>query len=222
MIRRTLEPPSPVRYFTGKGGKVKYKLIESKKATREVVIMAKATKTKKTEESTEIEDTELDELAALEDLDDLETDDDEDEDEDTDDEDEDEDEDEDDAPKKSKGKKGKGKTKTKAKAKVEKDYVGSAEVAEHFGVDARTLRMVFRKHNITKDPDSNQYRWDSLTDPTVKKIGKLIKAGAADDIKKESLDKLKTQQEAKKAAKAKEKGKKGKKGKKTKKSDDDE
>jgi hypothetical protein len=220
VIRRTLEPPPPYRHFTGKGGLLKYKLITSNQATREVIIMAKAAKSKN-KKSDEIEDTELDELAALEDLDDLETDDeDEDEDEVEDEDDDDEEEDEDDAPKK--GKKGaKGKTK-KTKKVVEKDYVGSAEVAEHFGVDARTLRMVFRKHEIPKDADSGQYRWKSFNDPTVKKIGKLLKAGAADEIKKESLDKLKTQQAAKKDAKkaAKKGGKKS--GKKSKKSDDDE
>lgn len=181
--------------------------------------MAKAAKkTDKNKKSDEIEDSELDELAALEDLDDLDADADEDEDEDTD---TDEDEDEDEAPKKSKGKGGKkGAAKTKTKKVVEKDYVGSAEVADHFNVDARTLRMVFRKHGIEKDPDSNQYRWPNFKDKTVVKIGKLLKEGAAEDIKKESLEKLKTTQAEKKAAKKG--GKKDKAGKKSKKGKSDE
>lgn len=225
VVRRTLQPPPQTRLFTGKGGLQKYTLTHTRRATREVIIMAKAAKKTKPE-TEEIDDDELDELAALEGLDDLDEDEDEDEDDtDTDEDDEDDDDDEDEAPKK-KGKSSKSKS-TKPKKVVEKDYVGSAEVAEHFGVDTRTLRMVFRKHEIQKDPDSNQYRWKSLNDPVVKKIGKLLKAGAADDIKKESLEKLKTQQAEKKAAAkaAKESGK-GKKGKKNKKKviedDDDE
>lgn len=188
--------------------------------------MARATKKKTKVE--DIEDTELDELEGLEDLDELEdlddldadVEEDEDEDEDLeDDEDEDEDEDDDDdddeedeepapAPKRRGRPAGKtsASTKSKAPAKktkkaVEKDFVSSSDVAEHLGVDTRTLRMVLRKHNIEKDPDSSRYQWSSLNHPTVKKIAKLIKSGEATNIRKEQLDKLKTVQAEKRAAK---------------------
>lgn len=206
-IRRSLTPPPKVRNFQGAGqGLRRYKLITFKKSTREVCIVARSTKTKKNPKSAEIEDDELDELAALEDLDDLEDEDDtddededveEDEDEDDDDLDED-DEDEDEAPPpKKKGGTAKQKANlkkaqaAKKKKAAEREGVGSAEVAEHFGVDARTLRMVFRKHGIEKDEDSNQYRWPSFDHPEVKKIGKLLKGGAAKEVKAEGLAKLK-------------------------------
>jgi hypothetical protein len=163
--------------------------------------MAKATKKKS--QVDEITDDELEELEGLEELEDE----DEDEDEteavepDDDEEDDEDDEDEEPAPKK-KSKKGKAKTKRPSRASQD-GLVGTQEVAAHCGIDGRTLRMVLRKHKIQKDEDTGRYQWDSLKDPEVKKIKKLVDAGEAKAVKQEGLDKLKARNEAKKDAKAK-------------------
>jgi hypothetical protein len=140
-------------------------------------------------------------------------------DEDEDDEDED-DEDEEPAPKKSKKKQ-----KTRQSQAAKNGKVGTAEVAEFCGIDARTLRMVLREKSIPKDEESGRYEWPSLKSKEVVKIKKLVDGGAADKIKKASLDKLKAKKEAEKAekdAKAKTSKKKGKKKKKAVVEDDDE
>lgn len=228
VIRRSITPPAKVRHFQGAGTALKrYKLVQFKQATREVCIVAKSTKTKKNAKSKEIEDTELEELEALEDLDDLDDEDEdeedeededveEDEDEDDDDLDEDDDEEEESAPKTKK--KSKATTAQKANLKKaqaakkkkaeEREGVGSAEVAEHFGTDARTLRMVLRKHKVPKDEESGQYRWSSFNHPTVKKIGKWIKDGEDKAVKTEGFEKLKAKKAAEKKSSSKKSGKK--------------
>lgn len=116
-----------------------------------------------------------------------------------------------------KDKKNKKKT-TRAKANGK---VGTQEIAAEAGCDARTLRMVLRKHEVEKDPESNRYEWDSMENSTVKKILKWIKEGEAKAVKKEGLDKLKKKKEEEKEAEGK-KGKKGKKKSKKKKEEDDD
>lgn len=208
---KSVQRPPKVRSFRVAGGKRRFKLVTLKTTLREVIIVAKGTKTRKKAVEEDVEE--------IESLEDLEDDDVEDEDEPEaveDDEDEDEDEP---APKSKKGKaKAAAAKTTRAKSN---GRVGSAEIAEAAGVDARTLRMVLRKHSVEKDEESGRYEWDSLKDPEVKKILKWIKAGEADDIKKESLDRLKAKKAADKA-KAEKKSGKGKKGKKAKKVVEDE
>lgn len=137
-------------------------------------------------------------------------------------------------------KSGKGSKKASGKGKSEESKpsrshttdgkVGTREIAEAAGLEGtsgtRALRMVLRKHSVDKDPETGRYEWDSLKDPTVKKILKWIAEGEAEAVKKEGLDRLKAQQqekrEAKKTKKEGKKDKSGKKGKKSKKSDDDE
>jgi hypothetical protein len=82
------------------------------------------------------------------------------------------------------------------------------------------------RRSIPKDEESGRYEWSSLNSKEVKRIKKLVDGGAADKIKKASLDKLKAKKEAEKAdkdakAKTSKKGKKGKK-KKVAVEDDDE
>jgi hypothetical protein len=199
-------------FRTGHGRK-KFKAVHTITHTKECIIVAKAAKKDK-----EVKD---EELAALEDAD--------------------ADEDVEDAdvveekPKKSgKGSKkasgkGKGGESKPSRSRTTDGKVGTREIAEAAGLEGtsgtRTLRMVLRKHAVEKDPETGRYEWDSLKDPTVKKILKWIAEGEAETVKQEGLDRLKAQQqekrEAKKAKKAK-KDKSGKKSKKSKKSDDDE
>jgi hypothetical protein len=171
-------------------------------------------------------DEELEDIEGLEELEeavDEDTDDESDDDESTDDEDEsDEDEsDEDDdgeeveTPKSKKKDKKKKEKKPKQSRAAKEGKIGTAEIAAKAGCDARTLRIVLRKHEIAKDEESGRYEWASFEDKTVKKIMKLLADGAADDAKKESFDKLKE-----KAGKKEKKGKKDKKSKKKKKDED--
>lgn len=156
-----------------------------------------------------------DELEEIEGLEDIEIEDDEDleiedEDEVEDDEEEPEDEDEDEEPEPApKAKKRAKKPVAKVKAR-EDGTVGTTEVAAHFNVDSRTLRMVLRKHSIPKSADSGRYEWDGLEDKTVVRIGKLIAKGEAKAVKQESLQKLKDKKEAERAVAAKSKAKKSK------------
>lgn len=98
-------------------------------------------------------------------------------------------------PKKKRGGAAPGESRAAANGKV-----GSAEIAAAGGTDARTLRMVLRKHQIEKNPETNRYEWDSMKDPTVKKILKLLKDGEADNVKQEGLQRLKDSKAAKDAA----------------------
>jgi len=213
-VKQLSKPTTKTRKFKVAGGLRNYKLIRLTSQTKEVIIVARAAKKK--QNTKDLEDDDLEELEALEELDDLEDEEDEDdedvdsdeeddEDEDEEDEDEDEDDEEEDdeddeeedeepAPKKSK-------KKTPAKSRAREDgRVGSQEVAEHFNTDARTLRMVLRKHKIAKNPDSGRYDWSSLNHPEVKKIGRLIKGGAAKEAKAEGLERVKKTAKKKRSA----------------------
>lgn len=231
IVRTINKPPPPEREFRLASSDPKpFKRTRLTKSTRKAIIIMATGKTKDKKGSTKkgktrekpVEDETLEELTDLEDVEELAEDEDEettdtstDDSEDTDDDDDDEEVEKPKSKKDKKGKKKKGKT-SRAKANGK---VGSQEVAEAGGVDARTLRMVLRKHSIEKDEESNRYEWDSLEHPTVKKILKLIKEGAAKDVKKEGLDKLKAKKAAEKGEK---KGKKGKKDKKKKKEEDND
>ncbi len=236
---KTLDVPPETRKFKVQGGIRKFKRVKCKQTKVEVILVAKSTKKGKGKQA-EVTDDELDELETVDDLeeelDDLEDDDEEDEDEDDDDEDEEDDEDEDDDDEdededdedddededdeEEEAPKSKKKSKQRQSRAAANGRVGTAEVAEHCGVDARTLRMVLRKHKIEKDEESGRYEWKSLNHPTVKKVKKLIDKGEADNIKQESLQKLKDKKAAEKDAKAKTDKKGKKKGKKSK--DEDE
>jgi hypothetical protein len=246
---KSLSFPPEERMFKVAGGLRKFRRIKYKQTLQEVIIVARSTKAKpkaaakgssrrKKQEEVVVTDDEIDELESVdeleddEDLDDDEDVDEEDEDEEEEDEDEDEpddeedededDEDEDDEEDEAPPKRAKKPRQTRAAAE---GMIGSNEIAERAGVDARTLRMVLRKHSVAKDPETRRYQWKSWNDKTVKNILKWLKAGEADEIKKESLDKLKETQAAKKAAKAKAAKKTGSSKKKAKKrpvEDDDE
>jgi hypothetical protein len=219
-VKSVTKPPKE-REFMVHGGKKKFKRIKYKPYMQEVLIVARATKTpaknkraskKKEVEVTDDEIDELDSVDELEDeleeqevegdeLDEDEEDEDEDEDEpededeDEDEEDEDEDDEEDEEPPKRAAKK------PRQSRAASDGMIGTNEIATKAGIDGRTLRMVLRKHNVKKDPETRRYQWKSWNDKTVKKILAWCKAGEADDIKKESLAKLKDSQEKKRAAK---------------------
>lgn len=200
---RTVHNPQGVAQTMGK----KDTATAEKRSTR---AKAKSRKNKDEVEGTEDDDSVDEELAQLEQLADSETDEVEDVDPDT-------DEDED-TPKK--GKKGNKAPRQSRAAKEGK--VGTREIAEAGDTDARTLRMVLRKHGPTgtgevdKDPETGRWEWDSLDHRDVKKILGWLKRGEAKDVKNESLQKLKDQK-AKEKAEGGKKGKKDKKGKKNKK-----
>lgn len=231
VVVKSITKPPKERVFKVQGGNRKFRRIKYKQQLQEVLIVARATKTpakksgssrRKKQEDVEVTDDEIDELESVdeleedeeleeedEDLDeDEEEEDDEDEDEpeDEDEDDEDEDEDEDDEEDEEPPKRSKKPRQSRAAAD---GMVGTNEIAKKAGVDSRTLRMVLRKHKVKKDPETRRYQWKSFNDPTVKKILKWLKAGEAEDIKKESLAKLKEGQEKKRAAKksAEKKGK---------------
>jgi len=211
IVIRALTPQPKIRVFRSAGGNRKFKRVEYTQQKKEVLIVAKSRKTaSKTED---VVDQDLDELDELEDLEDLEEEleeeeedeeepEDEEEEEDDDledeedddfedeDEDEDEEEEEEEAPRRRSRKPAAKKSKV-SRSKSTDGKVGTQEVADHFGTDARTLRMVLRKNNIPKNADTARYEWSSLKHPQVIKIGKLIKSGAAERVKKESLDNLK-------------------------------
>jgi len=227
IVVRSITKPPPVRKFKVAGGIRNFYLIKSKKHLQEVLIVARTTKKpakkapakkrgasrRKKQEDVEVTDDEIDELESVDELDededDLEEDEDEDleeedEDEEEDDEDEPEDEDEDDEedededdeedeepPKRSR--------KPRQSRAAADGKVGTNEIAQKAGVDSRTLRMVLRKHKVKKDSETRRYQWSSFKHPTVVKILKWLEDGEADDVKTESLDKLKKTQEAKRA-----------------------
>jgi hypothetical protein len=62
-----------------------------------------------------------------------------------------------------------GKSRAAANGKI-----GTAEIAAKGNTDARTLRMVLRKLQVQKSPESNRYEWDDWNDKTVKKILKEL------------------------------------------------
>lgn len=229
MVKSITEPPE-TRKFKVPGGLRTFTRVRYKRHLQEVLIVARATKKpapkKKGRKNVEVTDDEIDELESVDELeededledDDLDEDDeDTDEDEEDDDEDEDEpddededveeddDEDDDEEDEEEPPKRSKKPRKSRAAAEGK---IGTNEIAEKAGVDSRTLRMVLRKHKVKKDVETKRYQWDSWKNPTVKKILQWLKDGEAEEIKQESLSKLKETQEAKRAA-AKKKPKKG-------------
>lgn len=182
--------------------------------------MARATKAKPknkraAKKAAVVTDDEIDELESVDELEDedledeeLEEEDEDEEDEDEDEEDEDEpddedeDEEEDDEDDEEEEEPPKKSRKPRQSRAAADGKIGTNEIAEKAGVDSRTLRMVLRKHKVPKDPETRRYQWDSWNNKTVKKILAWLKAGEAEDIKKESLDKLKETQEAKRATKS--------------------
>lgn len=210
-VKSLAEPPRLKTLRTSKGP-LPFKLVSFKPTTREVIIVARTKNRKKPVEE------EIEELEALEELEELDDEDEEEiedveeveDDEDEPDDEDDEDEDEDAPPPKRSSKKSKtasssssakkSRTKPAQSRASANGKVGTQEVAEHFGVDGRTLRMVLRKHEVAKDPDSGRYEWSSLTNREVVRIGKLIKGGAAKEVKTEQLDKIKNRKSTKTAA----------------------
>jgi hypothetical protein len=197
---RSITKPKQVRYFQTPQGLKKYKAAHTSTTLREVIIVASTKNRKKPVDVDELE--ELEAIEELEELEDEDLEEDEDVEEEPEDEDDD-DEDEDDAPPKRRAKapakKATAKKPAKSRAK-ENGKVGTQELAAALDVDGRTLRIVLRKHNIEKDPESNRYEWDDMDDPVVKKIIKLIKSGEAKRAKQESLDALKAKKTAQRDA----------------------
>jgi hypothetical protein len=224
------EPPDKMKLKEA-GGIHIFRRVKTIKSLHEVIIVAKKSAKAATKKNTTVTDDELDELETVDDLDELEDEDVEDEDteddeEDEEDEDEDEpdDEDEDDeeeedeeepAPKSKK----KG-SKPRQSQAAKNGKIGTNEVADSVGIDARTLRMALRElrkedASFAPDPETGRYQWDSMKDPQVKKIQKAIKAGLHTELKKASLDRLKETKAAERAekdARAKTSTKKAKKG----------
>lgn len=160
-----------------------------------MIIVARSS-SKTTKKKADVVEGELDELEDLEDLEDLDDlDDEEPEDEVEDDEEEEDDEDEEDEVPVRKRRAAKA-TPVAAPVKQSRSRttdgkVGTQELANHLGIDGRSLRMLLRKKGIKVDPETGRYEWKSLNDPTVKKIIKAHKSGETDEIKRESLDALK-------------------------------
>jgi len=93
--------------------------------------------------------------------------------------------------------------KTKArKAKVEREGIGTKEVAEFLGIEPRQLRMFLRAREFQpKDNREGRYHWSSLEDPEVKRIVKEVQAGELEKLNKEKLASLKGRSEKKTTAK---------------------
>jgi hypothetical protein len=222
-VVKSITEPQQTRKFKVQGGLRTFTLIRYKQHLQEVLIVARAAKTKPknkraAKKAAVVTDDEIDELESVdeleeEELEDEELEDEEDEDEEEDDEEDEEDEDEDEPddededdeeeddeddeeeeepPKKSR--------KPRQSRAAADGMIGTNEIATKAGVDSRTLRMVLRKHKVKKDPETRRYQWKSWNDKTVKNILKWLKDGEAEDIKTESLNKLKKTQEEKRAA----------------------
>lgn len=230
VVVRSLQPQPKTRVFRVAGGESKFKRVEYTRTKKEVLIVARSRKT--ATKSKDIVDKDLEELEELEDLEDLEDEledeepedeeeedeEEEEEDEDLDDDledldedlEEDEDEEEEEAPKRRTRKPATARSKKRSRSNEVDGRIGTQEVADHFKVSSRDLRVLLRKQGIEKDADTQRYEWDSLEDPEVVRIGKLIRKGAIDKAKKESLDRLKEatakKKAAKKAAKAEDNG----------------
>lgn len=109
------------------------------------------------------------------------------------DDDEDEDDEEEEAPPKRRKKPASSKKSSgkQSRSRTTDGKVGTQELADHLGIEPRSLRMVLRRLKIEKDDETGRYEWSSLNHPAVKKIVKAVKSGAVQREKKESLDKLK-------------------------------
>jgi hypothetical protein len=220
VIRGLTRPPTK-RSFRTAAGLRKHRLVKLQSSQREVIIVASTKNRKKAVEQDELEEIEaLEELEDLEDLEDEEEledeveEDEEEEEEEPEDEVEDdeleedeEDEEEEEAPRpKARTRKGttaKAKTKTTRRSSSAKPgnsreaadgRVGTPEVAAHFNVDSRQLRVLLRRHDISPNADSGRYSWKSLNSPEVVKIGKLIKSGAHKEAQREAIDTMRKRQ----------------------------
>jgi hypothetical protein len=133
-------------------------------------------------------DDDLDDLDELEEEDEEETMEAEEEDEEEEDE-----EDPDEAPKtRRKSKKSRTKKTTAKKTKTVKEGVGTAELAEAAGVEARQLRAYLRSSGTQPREDRDgRYWWPSLNDKGAQKIIKEVRGGAVDRLNKEKLANLK-------------------------------
>jgi cobalamin biosynthesis protein CobT len=238
VIVTTLVPPEKYQVFrVPTKGNRRFKAVKIQTLHREVIFLAK-TKSKKSEKAKKkskdkdevVSDDELDELEDLEELDeevedededeeesededeDEDSDDDEDDEEEDDEEEEDEDDEDDEEDEDEEEEKPKSKKKGKKSSKNSDGKIGTKEIADYCGVDARKLRMVLRSKKGSEirkeiqDPDTKQYRVSSVKHPAVKRLKKLIDAGAADEVTKESLGKLKDKKKGK--SKKSDKGKK--------------
>lgn len=218
IIVRSVTYPPETRKFKVAGGLRVFRRVKFKQSLQEVIIVARATKKpakkapakkrgasrRKKQEEVEVTDDEIDELESVDELDEDEDDDLEEEDddldedeEDEDDEPEDEDEDEDDEDDEEDEEPPKRAKKPRQSRAAADGLIGTNEIAEKAGVDSRTLRMVLRKHKVAKDPETRRYQWPSWKNKTVVKILKWLEEGEADDVKTESLEKLKKSQETK-------------------------
>jgi len=152
---------------------------------------------KKKSEEEELEDL-VEDLDELEDDDFEEDEEDEDDEEFEDDEDEDEDEDPDEAPRKSR------RSKSKKAAPKKKVGVGTTELAEATGVNARSIRMFLRAKEVQpRDDREGRYSWKSVNDPEFKRLVKEIKAGGAAKVNEEKLADLKSRKKGRKKTTAK-------------------
>lgn len=111
-------------------------------------------------------------------------------------------------PSKTKGKKGKS---AQSRSRTTDGMVGTQEIADAAGIAPRKLRILLRKLDyVEPDEETGRYEYSSLKHPTVQKILKAVKTGAADRAAKEGLDKLKDRKKANAGAKrSKSSGKKG-------------
>jgi hypothetical protein len=219
IVIKSLKRPPKVRSFRTAVGNRKHSLVKLQSTLREVIIVASTKNRKRAVEQDELEESEAiddleSEIEELEDLEDEEIEEDEGEeeseepedeveDEAEEDEEEEEEEEEEEAPRRAartrKGTTTKAKSTTKSRASAD-GMVGTSDVAEHFGIDSRSLRMLLRKNEIPVDPDSNRYQWKSLTSPQVVRIGKLISAGEHKKAQREQLDKVRAKKAAAKPA----------------------
>lgn len=102
------------------------------------------------------------------------------------------------APKKSrKAKKSKKAKSTKAKGE---GGIGTTELAEAAGTDARALRVLLRAEFPREE--GGRYVWKSLNDPEAKAIIKRVRSGAVKDAQADKLSKLKKSKSKKTSAKS--------------------
>lgn len=168
--------------------------LQSQPAERGSKVMARKKKAAEVDEVEEIlDEIEEEELDDEEEYDDEEADDEEeyddeaDEEEEDDEEDLEEEEDPDTKPKK--------RSRSKGKSKSTKEGVGTNEVAEEAGISPRVLRQLLRAE-FEKPEDG--WRWSSMNHPTVKKILKRIREGAAKEQTSKRLEKVKGKAKGKK------------------------
>lgn len=70
---------------------------------------------------------------------------------------------------------------TATRKAAERKTIGAKEVADHLGIEPRTLRAFLRKTERAVGRGT-RYEWSSLNDPEVKKIVADWKASQAKDV----------------------------------------